>query len=351
MGGRRPVLATVVTGLATWPCANSRRLRISDLTFYIGERGCLCVGLSCEGPPETYAKGQHPMSTVAPLSQPSGPALADVCKRIREISTLPQVAMRVMEVAGNPDAGAREMKEVMENDVALSARVLRSVNSSAYAVRTRITNLQQAISYLGFKQIRNLAMTASVSRMFQNRKKIGTYSRENLWRHLVAVGICARLLAMRLRLSDFEDIFLAGLLHDCGIVLMDQHAHPSFVAAINALTEGETFPQTERRVFGFDHAMLGGSVAQAWKLPNSIADSIRHHHDASHYRGNYPQMVQCVEVANFLCSLKELTSVGKQLVEFPQATIAAMGLKKEDLVALAQDLDRELEKNQMLSQL
>ena len=84
-------------------------------------------------------------------------SLRRVVEDIREVSSLPQVALRVMKVANDPDSAAADLKEAMEGDAALSARVLRCVNSSAYAARTPITNLQQAIAYLGVKQIRNLA--------------------------------------------------------------------------------------------------------------------------------------------------------------------------------------------------
>ena len=90
-------------------------------------------------------------------------------RRIQEISSLPQVAMRVIQVANDANTGASELKEVMEYDPALCARVLRCVNSSAYATRVKITNLQQAIAYLGIRQIRNLALTASVSNLFKQR--------------------------------------------------------------------------------------------------------------------------------------------------------------------------------------
>ena len=104
--------------------------------------------------------------------------------------------------------------------------------------------MQQAIAYLGVRQIRNLAMTASTSKLFSSNEKIGPYSRSGLWQHLVSVGICARLLAMRLNLKNFEDIFLAGLLHDIGIVLEDQHVHDPFVAAMDSLAQGRRSAQS-----------------------------------------------------------------------------------------------------------
>ena len=100
-------------------------------------------------------------------------SLDAVVGRINEISTLPVVATRVLEVANDPDSGAADLKEVLEIDAALSARILRCVNSSAYSTRSEITTLQQAIAYLGMKQIRNLAITSSVGKLFKRDGKIG----------------------------------------------------------------------------------------------------------------------------------------------------------------------------------
>ena len=281
----------------------------------------------------------------------SMPTLAEVTRRVTGISSLPQVALRVMEVAANPNSTASDLKEAMECDPSLSARVLQCVNSSAYATRIKITNLQHAITYLGIKQIRNLAMTASVSQLFSNAESIGSYERRALWRHLVAVGICARLIAMRQRLQEFEDVFIAGLLHDIGIILIDQHLHKYFCDVMASLQDNETLSACESRILAFDHCRLGESLAQAWRFPPGVIDTIRHHHDAARYTGPQLATVRCVEVANFVCSLKGITSVGRQLVVFPKATFQEFGLTKDDLLVLVDDLDRELANNQMLFQL
>ncbi len=274
--------------------------------------------------------------------------LDHVAGRIDEISTLPQVAFRVMEVANDPNSGAVDLKDVMEGDAALSARVLRCVNSSAYATRTKVTNLQQAIAYLGLKQIRNMAMTASVSELFQKEESIGPYRRSNLWRHLVSVGICARLIAMRRKLRDFEDAFLSGLLHDIGIVLEDQHVHTAFRRMIGSLDEQSTLSAVEMREMGFDHTQLGERVAKAWNFPDTVVAAIRYHHASVNYRGEAIDVVRCVEVANLLCTLTGAPSVGMKLVRISQPALAGLSLTRDDIAVLAADLQEELQQNASL---
>ncbi|MGQ9574424.1 MAG: HDOD domain-containing protein [Thermoguttaceae bacterium] len=279
------------------------------------------------------------------------PSLGQIVRRIQEISTLPQVALRVMQVANNPNAGARELKEVIEFDPALCTRILRCVNSSAYATRVKITNLQQAIAYLGIRQIRNLALTASISNLFRQPGAIGPYQRTGLWRHLVAVGICSRLIAMRCRLANFEDMFLGGLLHDIGTILEDEHLHEPFAQMILSLQPGASLIEAERQYLGFDHTVLAEAVTKMWNFPENVLAAVRYHHGSAGYRGPQIEVVRCVELSNFICTLKGLSSVGLNLVQFPRAAIEGMSLTKDDLAVLAADLDRELKANEGLFQL
>jgi HD-like signal output (HDOD) protein len=270
---------------------------------------------------------------------------------VQDVSTLPQVALKVMEVARDPDAGAADLKAVVESDPALGARVLRMVNSAAYAVRAPVTNLQQAISFLGFSQVRNLALTASVSEIFAENEQIGPYQRTGLWRHMVSVGICSRLVAIRCGMSNFEDGFLAGLLHDIGIILEDQHAHEGFCRVIEGIRRGATLSATERQHLGFDHCQLGLRVAEEWRFPPCVKAAIRYHHASDRYVDEGMDIVHCVEIANVICSVKGITSVGEQLVEPPRRAFEAMGLCKEDIIVLATDLDQELASSEKLFEL
>jgi putative nucleotidyltransferase with HDIG domain len=288
------------------------------------------------------------MTATAVVGKVSIEAIDAFMQRVEAISTLPHVALRVVEVANDEKSGAADLKAVLESDPPLSARVLRCVNSSAYSLRTRVTNLQLAISYLGCKQVRNLAITASVSDLFKDNRPIGTYRRADLWRHFVAVGICARLVAMRLRLANFEDAFLAGLLHDLGIILEDQHAHEQFSRVILALDPHRTLVEVEREHFGFDHTIIGDRLAARWSLPESIRAAIRHHHASGVYRGTEVEILRCVEVANMICTMRQISSVGLNLLKPSTDAIRGLGLKKEDIVVLAQDLDREISTHQDL---
>lgn len=289
---------------------------------------------------------EQPEATPALLPPPK--SMEAIVRRVVEISTLPQVALRVIEVAQDPDTGALDLKEVVEGDPALSARVLRIVNSAAYGLSSTVTNLHHAISYLGFEQVRNLALTASVSEVFKDDRQIGTYRRKDLWRHLVSVGICARLVACRCGLDSFEDCFLAGLLHDIGIIIADQHAHKHFEQVMNSLNTDTTLIAIEREQLQFDHTQLGAALATVWRFPDAIHSAIRFHHTTAGAPADHRAIVATTEIANVICTLKGITSVGVRKVSPPLDACRVLGMQKEDLLVMARDLDDELARGERM---
>ena len=161
----------------------------------------------------------------------------------------------------------------------------------------------------------------------------------------MAVGIGARLVAMRQSMPDFEDAFVAGLLHDIGIVLEDQYAHEHFCKVIADLDDQTSLVEAECNRLGFDHASLGARVAENWRFSEKVKAAIGYHHNSVDYRGEAIMIVRCVEVANLICTLKGYSSVGRKLLSVSQATLSALSLTREHLTVLAQDLDAELAKN------
>lgn len=199
--------------------------------------------------------------------------------------------------------------------------------------------------YLGFNEVRNLVVTASLADTFKNDVKVGCYSRMGLWRHLVSVATASRFVASRCGLRQFEEAYIAGLLHDFGIILMDQFLHRTFTDVMRAVIGGQPLCQTERQQFEFDHTQLGERVAGYWNLPASATAVIRYHHGADACGIDSRPIVQAVEVADFLCSAKQRSAVGTRRVESPSgATFAALSIDRQGYTVLWKDLDDELAK-------
>lgn len=287
--------------------------------------------------------------TTAPTTTREPDALTRISERIQEISSLPHIVMQVMEVVNNPQTSVADLKAVVESDPALTARVIRSVNSAAYGLRVRVENVHRAISLLGFNEVRDLAVTASVADLFGKEVEVGTYRRRGLWHHLVCVALGARMIASRAGLGQFEEAYLAGLLHDVGIILIDQYLHTAFLKIVAEISPDARLCPIERRHLGFDHILLGHRIGEIWRFPAGVLDAIRYHHDSSACPGPNQAIVQAVEVANFLCASKGMSSMGVQNVASPPHRVFhALSIGRHELKVLWVDLDQELAKAEEL---
>lgn len=273
---------------------------------------------------------------------------------VAEISSLPDTAMRIVETVQDPNSGAQDLMRVLQADPSLTARVLRTINSAAYGLSERVTDLQKAISYLGFNQIRNLALTASISGIFKDGEGVGCYNRKALWKHMVGVAIASRMIGRRLELHNAEEAFLCGLLHDVGIILIDQYSHPQFLQIMEKLgqaPEGTLLIDVEHEVLEFDHAALGELVGKHWRFPGNITSVIRNHHTRNLAKVEAPLLVQCVQAANIICTLKNVSSVGQRALDCSAEVFRDLGFTKLDVKVLAGDLDQAFEQQGALFEL
>lgn len=271
------------------------------------------------------------------------PGLARLAARIGEVSTLPEVVYRILSLVEDPTTGAADLRDAVRSDPALAMRVMRTVNSPYYALEEKVSDLQQAIAILGFREIRNLALTAHVATLFRSTEGYKHYSRRGLWGHLVATGIVARMVAQTTKQISPHEAYLAGLLHDLGLILLDQYAHPTFSKIIDAIGPDRPTCQVEQELMGFNHAELGQTVATQWNLPEHLCTAIGFHHQLERYSGQYRPLVCTVAVANFLCHRQEVTSLGVPNVPIPAPEIfAELHLGREELNQIVVQLEKAL---------
>jgi HD-like signal output (HDOD) protein len=280
-----------------------------------------------------------------PMTEERRLALEKLFARIGEVASLPAAAERVLRITENENADANELCEAIQNDPVLVARVLRRLNSSYYSLSQKISDLKTAVNLLGHREIRNLALTVFISRIFEGGIAHGSYSRENLWSHSVGVAVASRLVARVCGLAGCEEAYIAGLLHDLGLILIDQTLCLHFHKLIDTIDEQTPTHVVESRLFAFDHAMLGGFVARRWNFPDSVADAITFHHQPWCYEGQHKEIVNVVAVANYLCSRAGVTSLGVHNCPPPPDEIyRGLGLDQVTLAIIWEELDAALEK-------
>jgi len=296
----------------------------------------------------TLAKSQ----AIAPhaKSEQHHEALERLFQRLGQLSSLPAAAQRISQVAESERSNAADLLQVVGQDPALSVRILRTVNSSFFGIPNEVGDLKTAISMLGFVEVRNLALTIYVARLCEDSSKYRSFSREGLWQHMVAVGTIARTIANIYRRVEPEEAYMAGLLHDVGMLLIDQYMHKPFCQAIDLVSEGIETTEAERRILTFDHTDLGAYVARKSNFPERMAVAIQYHHRPSDYRGRERELLDIVAMANYLASRRGLSSLGISNIAAPDARVcSSLGLHKRHLKAILSELDETLKSAQVLA--
>ena len=268
-------------------------------------------------------------------------------KKVETIPTLPIIVTRIMQLVENPKTAAAEITKVVSLDPALTVKILKVVNSAYYGFPKQITTITHAIMILGFDDVKNIALGVSVFEIFKNKnvKDAVDFDRVAFWQHSIAVGVCTKLLAKRLRYKNPEEAFICGLLHDIGKIIVDQYFHEEFNKIIKLVKdENLLFINAERRINDMDHTEIGRVLAKKWGLPSTIVDSIAYHHNSSADIENN-LLVSIVHAADVFCRIQKIGCGGDMLV--PQLQKAAwdyLKLQPSDLAKIYQELNDEVKK-------
>ncbi|MCZ6513119.1 MAG: HDOD domain-containing protein [Nitrospinae bacterium] len=244
------------------------------------------------------------MSTSPQFIQPK-----DLITGSTRVSSLPEIFMMINEVVNDPTSSFSDISRVVNLDPALSARLLKIVNSSFYSFPSNIDTVTHAISVIGTEQLHDLALATTILSTFKGIPD--TIVNMNLfWRHSMGVAIIARNLAIHCRETNPERFFLAGILHDIGRLIILENLPEESKEIVSRQTEvGGIMWQIEREVLGFDHADVGAALAHAWKLPLSLEEIIGNHHNPARSK-RYPLETTIIHLADIIAKAMELGTSG-----------------------------------------
>ena len=230
-----------------------------------------------------------------------------------ELSSLPQVHVRLEEAINNPKKSMADIAKIIREDPGLTARLLRMVNSSSYSFPSRIETVTQAVTIVGTQQLSALALATSVMRMFRGIPP-DLVNMDSFWRHSVACGVAARMLATYRREPNPERYFIGGILHDIGrLVMYTRIADECREAIALADAQRTLLFDAEFQILGFTHAVVGGELLQAWKLPASLEEAVMFHHNPA-AAPSFPAEAALVHVADIVAHSMGLGQSGERFV-------------------------------------
>lgn len=266
-----------------------------------------------------------------------------VLAKLRNLPTLPEVAMKVMEVANNPRSSAADMAKVISQDQALTARILRLVNSAYYGFPRKISTITQAIVILGFRTVRDLVLNISISDMFNAKVQAGI-NVEALWLHNLAVAVASKVLARKIGYDQPEEAFTAGLLHDLGKLVLVKLIPQEYERVVSiAKNSNKWIRDVEEDLLEIDHSIVGKWVADQWKFPLQLTHAIHMHHQPQ-LENEYTELISIVHGADVLSRIKKIGSGGDdQIPSFRKEAWMILQLKPQDLNDIYAEIDKEIE--------
>jgi HD-like signal output (HDOD) protein len=205
-------------------------------------------------------------------------------REISHIATLPEITLKIIDLVEDPKSTAQDLNQVISNDPALCSRILKVVNSSFYGLPGQIGSINRAIVMLGLNAVKNIAIAASLAKLFRGGDLTPEFSARHLWHHANQVAAASKMIADQLKLGLGDEAYLAGLIHDLGIMVEMQFDRNALIEVVQALGPGpdgsplNDMLAVEQTIFGANHQDFGLALCKKWKFPETFQRVTGFHH-------------------------------------------------------------------------
>lgn len=275
--------------------------------------------------------------------------VAEAIAGISHIATLPEITLRIIELVEDPDSTAQDLHKVISNDPALCSRILKVVNSAFYGLPGQIGSINRAIVLLGLNAVKNIAIAASLAKLFRGGALTPDFNAKDLWSHSVGAAVASRMLASTMKLGLVDEAFLAGLIHDIGIVVEIQYDRQKLIDVISKLNIADGAPganmlQVEEEVFGATHQDFGRGLCEKWKFPDSFSKVTGHHHRPLELPAESRTLTTVVSVADRLAGeLENGFRLDWPTLEIPGDVLDELKLTREQIDQIREKLPEQLD--------
>jgi len=254
---------------------------------------------------------------------------------LAKIPKLSLSVQKIVDMASDKNVDSKELVEVASSDPVLASKILMMVNSSYYGLNHKIDNLRLAMVLLGFNEVRNLALQIGFMKALRAVNGESVYDRKNLWVHSYLVSICAETFSPEDDPKQQGILMTMGILHDIGKFALHAIGAMMTQKGIKLLPRKEISPDApllanEENLFGVNHAIIGGMLAERWNLSERTCAVIEYHHFPSFFgmnelKGEYLDDITIICLSDLI--VNRIIGVGKQLSEPHQIFFGVLGLE------------------------
>jgi HD-like signal output (HDOD) protein len=204
----------------------------------------------------------------------------ELLAEVDHVQSLPEVVQKILALVGDQQSSARDLEELIKNDMVIAGRLLKLVNSPFYGLSKQIASISQAVNIVGLASLRSLVLAASASNLMVIDLGVYGFKPQGLWKNSISTAGLSRDIAKLSGVGkdDAEEFFLAGLMRDVGMLVLGPLLARNGVVLRKIEGGNEDILSRERQLIGFDHSWVGERVAEKWRLPANLALAIGKHH-------------------------------------------------------------------------
>lgn len=269
----------------------------------------------------------------------------EILASIRRLPRLSSSAGQLLKITSTPEHGIADIINIVKYDAALTANILKIVNSATFAPRMPITAIGRAVALLGGELVVGIALSDAASQLFDSSLAGYGGRRGDLWAHDLLCAIAARKIAA-LAVPEIEPelAFTAGLLHDLGKAIISDFLRGTFTEIPTEIENGRypNYLTAEQDLVGMDHSLAGYELARQWKLPEPIPSVLRFHHEPAAAPLEYRAVVYAVHLGDIIATMTGLTTGADGMYyHLDQAYTAYINLSKKKLGQLILSVSEE----------
>jgi putative nucleotidyltransferase with HDIG domain len=230
------------------------------------------------------------------------PTVEQIDTTVERLNAIPQVALKVIRMIGDDNYSMKHIAQEVRQDQVISAKVIRLCNSAFFAPRVKIDTIDRALVMIGEKKLMQLVVSASLEGFFPDNGQGYSLCKGGLYRHAIGTAMVSEKLAEFTGKASSGKAYTAGLLHDIGKVVLDQYLAPAYPLFYRRTQiDGVNLIDVESDELGITHTEAGCRLAEHWSLPESLADTIQHHHHPEQATVD-PELTHLVYLADVLMS-------------------------------------------------
>ncbi|MFC1586403.1 HDOD domain-containing protein, partial [Fibrobacterota bacterium] len=266
-------------------------------------------------------------------------------EHLENLPVFPETAQKLISTLEDPDSSAADIAKLVQYDPAISAAILKVVNSAYYNPgQASIGNIKQAVARIGVAEIRKICMAFGAMKVFEASSDL--IDLRAFWKHCIGVAFCTKVVFKRLGEEEKKqkDAFTAGLFHDIGILILDQFFPDEYRKIRTEFEEDRAGAlQAENSALGINHGEIGSLLLQKWKFPSFIWESAAWHHEPDRSSEDNRQLCQIVHLSDFTVSSSGEQEPGEGMPSgFSIGAWYDLGLEVEDIAGIIKEVDEEM---------